>query len=447
MAAPRATAHSPAWGDLQKRLQGTLLLPGDDEYSSAKQLFDPRFDTAAPVAVVRAGTESDVLAATVFARDNRIPLTARAGGHAYTGASASSGALVVDVRGLADITPDGDQVTVGAGVTARTLLARLDSAGRSLPLGSCPTVGVAGLTLGGGLGVDSRRYGLTCDQLVSARVVLPNGSSAQTSATQLAGLFWSLRGGSGATGIVTSLTYRTCAAEGRDIVRLSFPPGTAALVLAGWARWLPTADRAVWSSVQISSAEGELGCAVVIVTPPGRGSAAAAGLAAATTTPTGTDHQTLDHMAAADELGNGSTTPRSTKVAGSDVVADLSPAAAATITGIITDRSRSGASGYVLVDPLDGAVRDTAPAASAFPWRTHATTLQWIVDSPDDPDDARRWIAGAHRALGSATVGAYANYVEPDQDPSRYYAGNLDRLRTVRAVADPGRILRTGTAW
>lgn len=429
-------------------MQGTLSLLGEDDYRSATQLFDPQFDSQTPAAVVRATGEPDVPAAATFARDHRLPVAVRAGGHSYVGASASTGALVIDLRGLSGITLDGDLVTIGAGATARAVLTALDASGRSLPLGTCPTVGVAGLTLGGGIGVDSRRYGLACDRLVSANVVLPEGGSAQASATQLPGLFWALRGGGATAGIVTSLTYRTCPAESRDIVRLSFPAGAAAQVLAGWARWQPTAARTVWSNVEISSVAGELGCAVLVVTPAGQGTAAGAALtAAAGVTPTGINRRTLDHMAAADDLGGGSTTPRSTKVAGSDVLAQLTPGVASTIVDIVTARSRAGASGYVLVDPLDGAVSDTAADASAFPWRAHAATLQWIVDAPDDPAGARDWITAAHRTLGPASAGAYANYIEPQADPARYYADNADRLRTLRRRLDPDSRLCTGIAW
>lgn len=446
-AAP-AAADAVNWDDLRKRLRGKLLLPADDDYRSAKQLFDPQFDSQAPAAVVEAAGAPDVLAATVFARDHRLPIAVRAGGHSYVGASATTGALVVDLRGLSEITLDGDLVTIGAGATAHAVLATLNASGRSLPLGTCPTVGVAGLTLGGGLGADSRRYGLVCDQLVSANVVLPEGGSAQTSATRLPGLFWALRGGGASAGTVTSLTYRTCPAESRDVLRLTFPADAAARVLTGWARWQPTAARAIWSTVEITSVGGELGCAVVVVTPAGQGAAAASGLTeAASTTPTGTDHRTLDHMAAAEYLGGGTTTPRSTKVAGSDVLTELTPAIAATIADIVATRSRGGASGYVLIDPLDGAVRDTAPDASAFPWRSHAATLQWIVDTPDDPASARAWITAAHRTLGRASAGAYANYLEPQANPARYYAGNTDRLRALHNTLDPNSRLCTGFAW
>lgn len=440
-----ATAAPLDWAGLRQRVQGRLLLPAEAEYPSAKQLFDPQFDAETPLAVVEAATATDVAAAVGFASGHRLPLAARAGGHSYVGASATTGALVVDVRGLDGVTLSGDLVTVGAGVTIRTALAELDKSGRSLPVGSCPTVGLAGLTLGGGLGLDSRRYGLTCDTLESADIVLPTGATAHTSATLLPGLFWALRGGGGAAGILTSLTFRTCAAESRDIVRLGFPADAAAQVLTGWARWLPAADRSVWSNVEIGAAAGGVECTVMIVTPAGGGTAAATALStAAATTPVSTTHRTLGHLAAADDISGGSSTPRSTKVAGSDVVGEIDAAVAGAIVDIIQSRSRSGASGYVLVDPLDGAVRDIRTDASAFPWRAHAASLQWIVDAPADPDDARAWITAAHQRMGNASAGAYANYAEPGVAADRYYAGNLSRLRTLARSTDPNRLLRTG---
>ena len=440
-----AGADTPDWDGLRNRLRGRLLLPADGEYRFAKQLFDPQFDSGAPMAIVAAASASDVTAALAFARDHRLPLAARAGGHSYVGASATTGALVVDVRGLDGIALNGDLVTVGAGVNIRAVLAELNKSGRSLPIGSCPTVGLAGLTVGGGLGVDSRRYGLTCDALDSAEVVLPGGAVAHTSANQLPGLFWALRGAGGSAGILTSLTFRTHAAEDRDIARLGFPADAAARVLTGWARWLPGADRSVGANGEIGATPGTVECSVMIVTPAGQGAAAIAGLtAAAAATPISVTHRTLGHLAAADDISGGSTTPRSTKVAGSDVVAELNAAVAETIVDIVTARSRGGAAGYVLVDPLDGAVRDVRADATAFPWRAHAAALQWIVDAPAAPEDARAWITSAHRALGAASAGAYANYSEPGVAAERYYAGNLARLRALARSTDPNGLLRTG---
>ena len=120
------------------------------------------------------------------------------------------------------------------------------------PRGSCPTVGVAGLTLGGGLGSDARLAGLTCDALVSASVVLPSGETVTASADDHADLFWALRGGGGGNfGVVTSLTFRTFPVTDRDVVTLAFPLGSAAAVIARLARAgsaLPTGPSGAWST-------------------------------------------------------------------------------------------------------------------------------------------------------------------------------------------------------
>ncbi|GAB2696211.1 FAD-binding oxidoreductase [Nocardia thraciensis] len=441
------TVDESAWAALRQQSRGTLTLPGDGEFDSATALFDPRFDTRAPAAVVAAATPDDVRSATVFARAHGLPIAARAGGHSYVGASAATGALIIDVRGLHEITLDGELVTVGAGATTFPVQSELARTGRALPVGTCPTVGLAGLTLGGGIGVDSRRYGLTCDRLTAAELVLPTGATARTSADALPELFWALRGAGGATGIVTSMTYRTCPAAAKDIVRLTFPGDSAARVLTGWARWLIAASRSVWANVEISAAGGNLGCAVQIVAAAGEGARAATELTAATAVvPISADHRTLEPLDAALRLGGGATASRATKVAGSDVVADLSPAVAESIVGIVSARLRGGATGYVLVDPLDGAVRDLPAEATAFPWRNHVAALQWIVEAPDDPDAARRWIRDAHRTLGAASSGAYVNYLEPDEMPERYYGANLARLRALRRAADPGGRLHLGLA-
>lgn len=105
---------------------------------------------------------------------------------------------------------------------------------RAIPTGSCPTVGVAGLTLGGGLGADSRHAGLTCDALKSATVVLPGGDAVSASADDHAELFWALRGGGGGNfGVTTSMTFARFPTADCDVVRVDFAPSAAAQVLVG----------------------------------------------------------------------------------------------------------------------------------------------------------------------------------------------------------------------
>ncbi|WP_433728138.1 FAD-binding oxidoreductase [Nocardia sp. CA-129566] len=422
-----AAAQPPQW-------RGRVLRPGDAEYASAKQLFDPRFDAKTPAAVVQVTSVEDVRAAVAFAAESGLRIAARGGGHSYIGASAADGTLVIDLRALRDVRYDGGRVTVGAGASLSDVQHGLHRFGQTLPLGTCPTVGIAGLTLGGGIGIESRQHGLSCDRLDSAHIVVSSGESAEVSATSDPDLFWALRGGGGQLGVVTSLTFLTCPATPKDIVRLTFPAERLAQVITGWADWLSTADRSAWANVEASTdGHGAMDCTVLLVCAADTGAEHTRTLTAATgTDPLSVRRQTLDHLEAIDALAGGIDAPRTCAVAGSDVVANISTGLADRIIETLT--TLTDATGRVLIDPLDGAVRDLPGDATVFPWRDHAAVLQWIVDGPTDTG---QWIADAHRNLGSHSAGAYVNYLEPSDSPRRYFADNLDRLRRIRTAADP----------
>ncbi|MDT5283298.1 MAG: hypothetical protein QOJ20_4493 [Mycobacterium sp.] len=183
--------------------------------------------------------------------------------------------MVIDLRQLpGGITYDDSRglATVSAATDLDSVQAALAAHGRSIPSGSCPTVGIAGLTLGGGLGSDARRSGLTCDALVSASVVLPSGEVMTASPDDHDDLFWALLGGGGGNfGVVTSFTFRTFPITDRDIVTLAFPEGTTEQAVLGWVEWLRTADRAIWGMVNITVGSGSGGCTIVLATPPGDG--------------------------------------------------------------------------------------------------------------------------------------------------------------------------------
>ncbi|MFX0573829.1 FAD-binding oxidoreductase [Nocardia nepalensis] len=412
----------------QTDLRGRVLKPGDAEYVSAKQLFDTRFDDNTPAGIVRVASVEDVRAAVRFAAESGLQVTPRGGGHSYVGASAADATLVIDMRELNDVRYDSGRVTVGAGASVSAVRTELQRFGQTLPLGTCPTVGITGLTLGGGIGVESRRYGLSCDRIDSATIVLPDGESAAVCATSDPDLFWALRGGGGRLGVVTSLTFLTCPATPEYTVRLTFPPDRITRVITGWADWLSTANRTAWANIEVSTdGHGALECVVMLVCAEGTEAEHTATLTAAT----GSNPLTVDHLDAMNAVADVDL-PRGCRIAGSDVLVDISTDVAERI--VETVAALSDVSGRVLIDPLDGAVRDLPGAATVFPWRNHTAVLQWIVDGPAD---ATHWIAQAHRNLGSHSAGAYVNYLEPSDSPRRYFADNLDRLRRIRAAVDP----------
>jgi hypothetical protein len=194
---PRALADGPDWGALGGSIQGQITLPSSADYAGARSLFNSRFDNSTPAAVVTVQSTGDVQQAVAFAAQNGVQVAARSGGHSYVGASSANGVMVVDLRQLpGGVTYDDESglVTIPAAAELDSVQTTLAAQGRLIPSGSCPTVGIAGLTLGGGLGSDARQWGLTCDALVSASVVLPSGDAITATPDDHADLYFAFAG-------------------------------------------------------------------------------------------------------------------------------------------------------------------------------------------------------------------------------------------------------------
>lgn len=456
------------WEVLRSRLAGTLRLPSDAGYAAASQLFNRRFDGLHPAAVVGAASVGDVQAAVGFARAHRLPVAARAGGHSYVGASAGPG-LVVDLRPLAGVAVRGASATVGAGAALVDVYAQLAAKGLSVPGGSCPTVGLAGLALGGGQGVVGRAYGLTCDAIIAAQVVLADGRVVTVSADSEPDLFWALRGAGAGFGVVTALTMRTQPTTGLATSFHAFPWSAAADVLGAWTAHLPAADRTVWSTCHLLATADGAGPTVTVScvrVGPSAGLRTALGpfLAAVGRAPTAAsyrDRSYLDTMlleagcadttvAGCHLAGRtpGGTLPRDAFVAASDFFTAPVPAGrAAALAGAVEDRQRDRSLGVggAAFDTWGGAIGDVAPSATAFVHRNAAYgaqyTASWADTPGDGPQAANQASLAAVKATlaGSATGAAYQNYADPTlPDPlDAYYGANLPRLRQVKAAYDP----------
>jgi len=194
---------------LRRTLHGTLCLRGDPGYDEARTIWNAMIDRH-PGAVVRCKGVADIMRAVTFARDNRVLLALRGGGHNIAGNAVCDGGLLIDLslmRGVR-IDPISGTARVEPGATLADFDKEAQAFGLASPLGINSTTGVAGLTLGGGFGWLSRKFGLTIDNLVSADVVTAEGRLIQASATENADLFWGLRGGGGNFGAVSSFEYR-----------------------------------------------------------------------------------------------------------------------------------------------------------------------------------------------------------------------------------------------
>ncbi|UXN75832.1 FAD-binding oxidoreductase (plasmid) [Devosia sp. A8/3-2] len=200
---------SSAVSDSAGRLTGTCHLPGEPAYESCCAIWNGMIEKR-PALVVRPASEADVSSATAFAKDNNLPLSVRGGGHNVAGAALSDGGITIDMSQRRTVTVDADAmlVRVEAGATWKDVDAATQPHGIVVPSGIISATGVAGLTLGGGFGWTSRRFGFTADNMLSARVITADGQAHTASATENADLYWALRGGGVNFAVVTEFTFR-----------------------------------------------------------------------------------------------------------------------------------------------------------------------------------------------------------------------------------------------
>ena len=202
---------SPAevFDPLRAAIRGAVCLPGDPGYDQARTIWNAMIDRR-PAVIVRASGAADVIQAVNFAREQGLRLAVRGGGHNIAGNAVADGGLMIDLTPMKSvrIDPVAKTARVEPGVTLGEFDREAQAFGLATPLGINSTTGVAGLTLGGGFGWLSRKFGLTVDNLVSADVVTARGELVHASERENPELFWAIRGGGGNFGIVTSFEYR-----------------------------------------------------------------------------------------------------------------------------------------------------------------------------------------------------------------------------------------------
>lgn len=419
--------------------------------------MNPRYDDANPQGIVHVGSTADVVAALAFARNTKTPIALRSGGHSYTGWSAGGAAgtgvprsLVISTAKLAAIDLKAETLTVGPGAQLGDVYAKLAAAGRAIGAGSCATVGIGGLTLGGGVGVLVRSFGLTCDQLTKVTIVTADGNVREASATQDADLFWACQGGGGGSvGVVTSMTFRTKPAPPILLFNLQFPWASAAKVVRAWQNWAPKADPQLWSTLKLLGGSSHGSGPIVSVTGIWTGNKTGADasvdgfIAASQSTPISHSAQELSYGAAMKMLGGAPQrqSQAATSSIGSKALTDAQinvlvqkAADSAAVPGLIE--------GGVSLDALGGQVSSVKQSASAFPWRSALCTVQYTAVFADkaDPKPFDAYVRSYREAMKSAWGdGAYANYCDNAiTDPTAYFAANTKRLQQIASKTDPG---------
>jgi FAD/FMN-containing dehydrogenase len=467
-----AKRPKPNWATLAHQLSGRLSLPGSPRYPIDRELYNPQFDSTHPAAIAFCANATDVARCITFARDIALPIAARCGGHSYGGYSTTAG-LVIDVSLMSRVTSAalapraGRVATVGAGARLIDVYSGLEQEGFSIPAGSCPTVGIAGLALGGGIGVMDRLWGLTSDNIVGLEIVTAAGEIVTADAATNADLFWACRGGGGGNfGIVTEFYFSTFPVTETALFFATWPWEAARQLLPAWLEWAPDAPDELWSNcvfeadpgadnpyVQVSGvwagseagAQAQLNRLIAKVGPPGNQEIGQNAFEDAMYIEAGCRglSETACHLSG---KYPGGMLPRTVTVAKSDILNDhLSDAGVEAVMAGIERRQPEGGPGGIILDSWGGAINRVAPGATAFVHRKALASAQYAAVYPEgaaleDIDRARNWMSNWYATLRPYMSGeAYQNYIDPALAnwAHVYYGANLTRLRQVKGKWDP----------
>ena len=454
------------WKNLAAGLSGRLSRPGSPTYAIDRQIYDPVYDSVRPAGIAYCANASDVARSIAFAREHGLPFTARSGGHSYAGYSTTTG-LVVDVSLMSQLAGSGTIANVGAGARLIDVYSGLPQRGVSVPGGSCPSVGIAGLALGGGIGVVGRLHGLTSDNIVGLKVVTADSRTLVANATTNPDLLWACRGGGGGNfGVVTALQLSTFPVGQVALFGLRWPWAAAAQVLPAWLAWSSTRPDQMWSNCLLSAAPGFNAPALYVggvwVGTASDAQAQVAALIKQVGTPSSQSFGQHDYeeamyieagcrglsQAACHLAGKspGGTLPRYVAVAKSDILnAPLSNAGVQAVLAGIQERQQQGGPGAVAYDSWGGAINRVPASATAFVHRKAMASAQYDATfsagvAPGTVQQAQAWLNSWYATLRPYVSGeAYQNYIDPSLAnwPQAYYGSNLARLKQVKKKWDP----------
>jgi FAD/FMN-containing dehydrogenase len=460
-------SSTPSWQALQEGIAGEVVLPGSPAFAALPKPFNARFHHLRPQAIVLCATPQDVAETIWFAGRHGLACATRSGGHCLADHSTSRG-LVIDVTPMASVSVADGLATVGAGARLGAVYDALQPHGLAIPAGTCPPVGVAGLTLGGGLGILGRSYGVTADRLLAAQVVLADGRVLDCDPHHEQELFWALRGaGAGNFGVVTSLVFRPVPAPAAMTnFHLTWPPARAAAIIEAWQGWAPLAPDELAASLKLTAADAVDQPASVDVYGALLGTGSdATGLLDELVVRAGADpvlawveqlsfaatrrfwaELPVGKAGGAEPGAHGPSAPPPYVVAKNEFFTRPLPAeaVAALVDNFVQGRP-AGQFRELDFMPWGGAYNRVPAAATAFVHRDALFQLKHsaVVDpqaSTDAKQAAQRWVrrswAAVHR-WGSGRV--FQNFADPELEDwgHAYYGGNYDRLVQVKARYDP----------
>ncbi|MFE4992678.1 FAD-binding oxidoreductase [Streptomyces mirabilis] len=441
-----------------REFKGQLVAPGDSAYDEARTVYNAMIDRR-PALVARCTSAEDVSYVIGFARDHGLPLAVRGGGHHGAGLGVCDDGVVLDLSPLKDIEvdPGARTVRVGGGCVWGEVDLATHEYGLATPAGIISTTGVAGLTLGGGIGHLSRKYGLTVDNLLAADLVLASGERVRASDTENTDLCWAIRGGGGNFGVVTSFLFRLREVSTVVAGPTFWPVEVGAEVLTAYRDFLPDAPRELNGFFLFGSVppgppfpeEIHLRkvCGVVWCRVGDDTEAAAAEMAPLL----GAVPEPLLHGAAPmpypalQSAFDGIYPPGDQWYWRADFVDEIPDEAIASHLGYGTEPPTWKSTMHLY--PIDGAVHDIAPADTAWSYRNArwATVYAGVDSDPAGAERVKRWSVDYSDALHPYSAGgAYVNMMmdEGQERVRASYRDNYARLARIKADRDPDNLFR-----
>ena len=452
---------------LQRSIGGEVILPGSAAFARMPKPFNARFADLIPRAVVACASAADAAQAVLLAGRHGLGVAIRGGGHCFAGRSAGRD-LVIDTTPMNAVSVTGGLAAAGAGARLGEVYQALLAAGLTIPGGTCPSVGIAGLTLGGGLGMLGRSYGLTCDHLQAAEVVLADGRIITCDDQHDAELFWALRGaGAGSFGVVTELVFRPVPAPVVTVFRLAWPFSHATAVTRAWLGWAGTAPDQITARLTLAAGHDpdQPPTAEVLGAVLGHQSDAMGLLEQLTARVPASPGTMLQEMPYRDALRHwagptgeqldgqhsDSAAPGCLYIKSEYFDRPLPPEAVTGLIAHLTAERRAGQARELDFTPWGGAYNRARQTATAFAHRTPLYLVKHTASAQPHAGEAetaaaRRWARRSWQQLHRWGTGqVFPSF--PDLDlrdwGHAYYGANYRRLLTVKARYDPGNRFRS----
>jgi FAD/FMN-containing dehydrogenase len=433
---------------LRASMRGAVITPTDPGYDEARAVWNAMIDRR-PAVIIRCAGAADVISAVNYARDAKLPLSVRGGGHSIAGHATCDDGVVIDLAAMKSIRVDPLSRTARAepGVRWGEFDRETQAFGLAVTGGTDGDTGIAGLTLGGGFGWLCRKYGLTIDNLLSADVVLASGELVKASAAENADLFWALRGGSGNFGVVTSFEYRLHPVGPMITGGMALHPLAAARDALRFYREFARAapDELTTAAALLTGPDGSKMVALIVAHC---GSLADGAKAVAPVKAFG--KPAMDVIgpmpyAAQQALFKEGFPPHILNYWKGDTVREIGDGLIDTVVSHF-EKAPSPRSA-VLWFPLDGAAGRVPPDATAYPHRglVHLGFYSlWTEASENEPNIA--WAREGFEAIRPFSAGGvYVNELGMDESDDRIrgaYGSNYARLAQLKAKYDPQNLFR-----